>query len=268
LSSEEKLESITKPEEEIVNEKGQRIVEVEEKQKPKKKDEKKLTVDNGKVKSKADLLLEQYHEIIEKQPDNTQELDVHHETKGQEIEKELGLHDYVISDKEIQQDVADYQKRRIAYFKLESKKEWHKIPIFKKWDTNGDSIYRLVSYRFHDYPYEVSEAVDQIRAEYEDATKVKTTFDLIKIFRDETSRSASVRASTAKHKWIDTGRTFILHMKDEEFKKAHKDFILLVIDTAMYRQETFIPNLPIESRDSSADDQSAQPDSQRQSGIQ
>jgi hypothetical protein len=266
LSSEEKLESITKPEEETVNEKGQRVSE--EKKQKKKDDKKNVVQDNGKARSQSELLLEKYHKLIEEQPGDTREFDTNKEAKGTELEKELGLADYVITDKEIQQDVADYQKRRLAYFRYEAKKEWHKIPIFKKWDTNGDTIYRLVSYRFHDYPYEVAEAVDQVRAEYEDATKVKTTFDLIKIFRDETSRTASMRAATAKHKWIDVGRSFILHMKDEEFKNAHKDFILLMIDTAMYRQETFVPNLQIESRDSSVDDQSQDSDSQRQSGIQ
>ena len=90
---------------------------------------------------------------------------------------------------------------------------------------------------------------------------------VIKIFRDETSRTASMKAATSKHKWIDVGRTFILHMKDAEFKKAHKDFILLMIDSAMYRQETFVPNLRLGSSDTSADSESQDTESQKQSGI-
>ena len=263
--TDEKLESITKPEETTVNEKMEPVKQQEAK-KDKDKKEKKVTVDNGKSKTASDLLLDKYHDLIEKEKDQSKESDI--EAKGPELEKELGLSEYEISDKEIQKDIADYQKRRLAYFRLESAKDWHKVPIYKGVDEDGHSLWRLVSYRFHDYPHEVAEVIDTIRAEYEDATKIKTTFDLIKIFRDETSRTASMRAATAKHKWIDVGRTFILHMKDAEFKKAHKDFILLMIDSAMYRQETFVPNLRIASSDSSADDQSAEPDSQRQSGIQ
>jgi hypothetical protein len=263
-SSQEKLESITKPEETTVNERMEPVKQEQPQQKQKKKEEKKI--DNGKAKTATDLLLEKYHEQIEKEKDQSKESDG--ETIGTELEKELGLTEYEISDKEIQKDIADYQKRRLAYFRLESAKDWHKIPIWKGTDEDGRSLWRLVSYRFHDYPHEVAEVIDQIRAEYEDATKIKTTFDMIKIFRDETSRSASMKAATSKHKWIDVGRTFILHMKDAEYRKAHKDFILLMIDSAMYRQETFVPNLRIASSDSSADNQSAESDSREPSGIQ
>jgi hypothetical protein len=262
---EKKLEDITRPEEQTVNEKLERVREKEEPKKEKKKEEKKI--DNGKVKTANELLLEKYHNLVEKERDFSQEFDPSKEAKGIDLEKELGLSEYEISDKEIQKDIADYQKRRLAYFRLESAKDWHKIPIWKGTDDDGHSLWRLVSYRFHDYPHEVAEVIDGIRAEYEDATKIKTTFDMIKIFRDEGSRTASMTAAKAKHKWIDVGRTFILHMKDLEFKKAHKDFILLMIDSAMYRQETFVPNLRIASSDSSAEDQSADSDSRKPNGI-
>lgn len=262
-TTQEQLDEMVKPKEKKVNEKMEPV-----KEKPKEKG--KSTIDDGKdeskvVKSKADLLMEKYNDQIEEEKDHSRVQE--RKAKGTELEKELGLEEFTVSDKEIQRDTINYQKRRLAYFRLESKKEWHKIPIFEGWDNEGIAIYRLVSYRYHDYPDEVAEVIDKLRAEYEDLTKVKTVFDMIKIFRDPEARTASTRAAAAKHKWIQVGSKFILHMKDKEFPKAHKDFILLVIDSAMYRQETFIPNLPIESDDTSADDQLAPEASPGQNAI-
>jgi hypothetical protein len=253
--TQQELDNLVKPEEKRINEKGQTIQkdEVEKVKKEVLKEGKTANIEE--VKSKADLLLEQYGSVIEKEKDHSK-IEEEGFAKGNELEKSLGLKEYVVSDKDIQRDTVNYQKRRLAYFRLESQKEWHRIPMFEKWDEFGIAEYKLVSYRFHDYPNEVADVIDKLRGDYEDATKVRTAFEILKIFRDEAARTASARAAAAKHKWIQVGAKFILHMKDHELKKAHKDFILLVIDSSMYRQETFVPNLQIESSDTSAEDQS------------
>lgn len=246
----EELDDITRPKDTKVNEKME----------PLKEKQKKITIDNGKdevkkVLSKADQLLEKYGSIIEKEKDHSK-IDDDPSAKGDKLEKGLGLENYTVTDKQIQQDTINYQKRRLAYFRLESKKDWHKIPIFQGWDEFGIAEYKLIAYRFHDYPDEIAEVVDKIRADYEDLTKQRQAFDILKIFRDENARTVSTRAAEAKHKWIQVGAKFILHMKDKDVPLAHKDYLLLVIDSSMYKQEAFVPNLPIESDDTSAEEES------------
>ncbi len=151
---------------------------------------------------------------------------------------------------------------------MEIKKDWHQIPIFTDFDRKGNPIYRLKSYKFYDYPYEVRNVIDALRGEYEDLYRQKAMWDVLRWIRDPQARIVASNFVKAQHKWIEVGSTFILHMKEDELKKSHKDYILLMIDAAMYKQDTRLPNLQVKSKPTSAEKESTQDDSQQPSGIQ
>jgi hypothetical protein len=264
----EQLEEITRPPEEVVVDDGK--TKEKEKEKEKEKDNKKTSVTKKKTleikPNPMEELLKKYKDNINKVESEAKELS--EELTGSQLEKALGFEDIEVTDEQMIKDQADYQKKRTAYFRIESRNEWHKIPMFDRYDNRGNSVYRLKSFKFYDYPYEVREVIDTIRAEYEDLNRQKAMWDILKMIRDPEARVVASRFTKAQQKWIDVGRTFLLHMKDEDKEKAHKDFILLMVDAAMYRQETFIPNLRVRSKDTSAEEESSSDDSPSQSGIQ
>lgn len=257
----EQLEEITRPPEEVIN---------DGKSKEKEKDNKKTPITKRKTQEvkpdPSEELLKKYKDNINKGESEAKELS--EELTGTEIEKALGFEDIEVTDEQMIKDQADYQKKRTAYFRIESRNEWHKIPMFDRYDERGNSVYRLKSFKFYDYPYEVREVIDTIRAEYEDLNRQKAMWDILKMIRDPEARVVASRFAKAQQKWIDVGRTFLLHMKDEEKRLAHSNYILLMVDAAMYRQETFIPNLRVKSKDTSQEEESSTEDSQQPSGIQ
>lgn len=268
----EQLEEITKPEEEAVTSNLEPVDDGKEEQEEKQQQQKKKSVQQKKVTptpvklDPTEELLKKYKDGINKGETESELLD--EEVTGSQLEKALGFEDIEVTDEQMIKDQADYQKRRTTYFRIESKNDWHKIPIFDHYDERGNDIYRLKAFKFYNYPYEVREVVDTVRAEYEDLNRQKTMWDILRMIRDPQARLVASRADRAQKKWIDIGRTFLLHMKDEDLKKAHKDYILLMVDAAMYKQETFVPNYRVKSKDTSQEDQSTTDDSPSQSGIQ
>jgi hypothetical protein len=218
------------------------------------------------VYNEANALLERYG----KQIDAAQEevLEDAKEIAQDKIDAALELEGLEISDEQIVKDAAERQRKRQTYFGIEAEKEWHKIPIFVRWDEKGHAVYKMKAYKFHDYPYEVRHVIDAIRGEYEDLYKAKQILDFARWFRDPNFRNVGKNYVLAQDKWIQVGSKFILHMKESDLDVAHKDYILLVIDSFMYKQDTRVPNLQIKSRPISAENQSTSEDSQQPSGIQ
>lgn len=267
-TKQEELDEITKPEDEEVD------AELKSKGKKSTKTERFIaaTPPSAKIidpkEKSVELLLQKYKEQIEKEDSEVLEDEPGKQVTAAELDKALGFEEIEITDEQIVKESADYNKKRNAYFRMEIRNDWHKIPIFDHWDNRGNPIYRLKSYKFYDYPYEVRNVIDAIRGEYEDLYRQKAMWDVLRWIRDPQARIVASNFVKAQHKWIEVGSTFILHMKEEDLKKAHKDYILLMIDAAMYRQDTRLPNLQIKSKPTSAEKESTQDDSQMQSGIQ
>ena len=286
----EQLDELTKPEEgELVDDnlneiEGEEKEEDETRQTQKRKEnEKKVAIKekpiikaatlttetpkpNIEVHNEADLLLKKYSEQIDKEEEEV--IEDAKDVDQENIDTALELEGIEVTDEQLVKEAAERQRKRQTYFGIEAAKEWHKIPMFVKWDGRGHAVYRMKAYKFHDYPYEVRHVIDAIRGEYEDLYKAKQILDFARWFRDPNFRNVSQNYVQAQDKWIQVGSKFILHMKEKDLDLAHKDYILLIIDSFMYRQDTRLPNLQIRSSPTSAENRSTSEDSAQQSGIQ
>lgn len=274
----EQLDELTKPKEgELVDDnldevKGETTDEEAEKKKKKAALTKATTLSNEvpkpnvKIHDEADDLLAKYGKQIDAEDEEVKEDKA--EVDQENVDAALELEGVEITDEELVKRSTERHRKRQAYFDIESVKEWHKIPMFSKWDGKGHAIYKMKAYKYHDYPYEVRHVIDAIRGEYEDLYKAKQILDFARWFRDPAFRNVGQNYVQAQDKWIQVGSKFILHMKEKDLDVAHKDYILLVIDSFMYRQDTRVPNLQLTSKPTSAENQSTSEDSQQPSAIQ
>jgi hypothetical protein len=280
----EELDNLTKPKEgELVDDNLEEVEQEEgeeefkdkkkkEKEKDKDKTVKPVVMRSGEVVpdykkfEEADDLLTKYSKQIEAQQE--QVLEEEGEVDQDKVDAALDLEGLVVSDEQLVKEAAERQRKRQTYFQIESEKEWHKIAMFVRWDGKGNAVYKMKAYKFHDYPYEVRHVIDAIRGDYEDLYKAKQILDFARWFREPSFRNVSANYVAAQDKWIQVGSKFILHMKEKDLDLAHKDYILLIIDSFMYKQDTRLPNFRITSKPTSAANQSTSEDSAAQSGIQ